>query len=175
LITLRFYRFANAPQTMLTGLREAVLSRLPKDFVRIQIQSAELSLQKEAFIPSRGQYLADPFLSFLNQHIPPGEHGLALANLDLFVSGLNFVFGVAQFGGNALVALPRLNPVFYGLPEAPELFFQRTAKETLHELGHVFGLEHCRNSCVMRFSNFLGDTDDKPDSYCPDCLAELER
>jgi len=160
---------------MLTGLCETVLTRLPRDFVRIQIQPAELSLPTDAFFPARGQYLADPFLSLLDQNAPRGEHGLALVNLDLFVSRLNFIFGVAQFGGNALVALPRLSPVFYGLPEDSEIYFQRVAKETLHELGHVFGLGHCRRFCVMRFSNCLDDTDDKPDSYCPNCLAELER
>jgi archaemetzincin len=66
-----------------------------------------------------------------------------------------------------------LSPAFYGLPEAPELFFQRVTKETLHELGHVFGLEHCKNSCVMRFSNSLNDTDRKPESFCPSCLSRL--
>ena len=158
---------------MLTRLREAVLSRLPKDFVRIQIQPTELSLRRDAFLPSRGQYLADSFLSLLDQHVPPSEHGLALVNLDLCVSGLNFVFGVAQFGGNALVALPRLSPVFYGLPEDPEIYFQRVAKEALHELGHVLGLDHCTKSCVMRFSNSLADTDRKPDSYCASCAKRL--
>lgn len=157
---------------MLTRLREAVLSRLPKDLVRIQIQPTELSVQRDAFFPVRGQYLADSFLSLLNQHVPRGEHGLALVNLDLFVPELDFVFGVAQYGGSALVALPRLSPMFYGLPEDSEIYFQRALKETVHELGHVFGLEHCREFCIMRFSNCLEDTDRKPDSHCSGCFKE---
>ncbi|MFX1263344.1 MAG: archemetzincin, partial [Promethearchaeota archaeon] len=101
-------------------------------------------------------------------------HALGLVDLDLFVPDLNFIFGTAQFGGNAIVALPRLRQSFYGLPDDDSVFFQRTVKEVFHELGHVLGLRHCTNHCVMQFSNSLSDTDRKPDSFCQRCLLLLK-
>lgn len=172
---VHFCRFGKVSESLLRELPSAVLGRVPKDLIQISIESTELDPPTNSYVPNRKQYLADFFLGVLEQHVPSGDHGFALVNLDLFVSKLNFVFGVAQYGGNAIVALPRLNPAFYGGPEDPELFFQRVAKETLHELGHVFGLEHCRNYCVMRFSNSLGDTDRKPDSFCSTCFSELAK
>ncbi|MFX1417183.1 MAG: hypothetical protein ACFFC0_10250 [Promethearchaeota archaeon] len=41
-------------------------------------------------------------------------------------------------------------------------------------MGHVLGLRHCANYCVMQFSNSLADTDDKPESFCTDCRRKLE-
>jgi archaemetzincin len=101
-------------------------------------------------------------------------HGLALVNADLYVPKLNFIFGLAEFDGNALVALPRLSPTFYGYPENEKLYYKRITKEVLHELGHVLGLRHCHNRCVMRFSNSLSDTDEKPVEFCPSCLKKLD-
>jgi predicted Zn-dependent protease len=37
----------------------------------------------------------------------------------------------------------------------------------------VLGLDHCTNYCVMRFSNTLADTDEKPDTYCSACHERL--
>jgi archaemetzincin len=50
----------------------------------------------------------------------------------------------------------------------------RTLKEANHELGHTFGLHHCENVCVMKFSNSLADTDKKPAIFCDTCLKNLQ-
>lgn len=40
------------------------------------------------------------------------------------------------------------------------LFFERTVKEAVHEIGHLKGLSHCPDSgCVMHFSNSLRDSE----------------
>jgi archaemetzincin len=45
----------------------------------------------------------------------------------------------------------------------------------VHELGHVFGLEHCPDpECVMHFSNSLLDTDRKSTSFCSQCRARWQ-
>ena len=100
---------------------------------------------------------------------------LAIADLDLYVPDLNFVFGLAQgVMARAIVAVPRLRQSYYGLPEDADVFRQRVVKEAVHELGHVFGLEHCRDRrCVMAFSNSLEDTDYKGWQFCPDCHRNL--
>jgi len=123
----------------------------------------------------RGQYLVDDILAQLSRLDLDAERWLGMADLDLYTPGLNFVFGQARMGGPAaVIALPRLRQSFYGLPEDEALFHQRAVKEAVHELGHTYGLGHCRNPrCVMCFSNSLRDVDRKGREFCPLCRGKL--
>jgi len=99
-------------------------------------------------------------------------------DVDIFSRFLNFVFGVADMPknksfGSALISVTRLREKFYRRSENIAQFELRVLKEAIHELGHTFGLEHCENLCVMRFSNSLNDTDKKPPNYCEACLKKL--
>ena len=122
-----------------------------------------------ALNPRRAQYAADAILA----QVDAGEakYALAIADLDLYVPQLNFVFGLAdRAAAHAIIALPRLRQSFYGLPDDTSLFCGRVVKEAVHELGHVQGLEHCRDRrCVMAFSNSLADTDHKGQEFCEKC------
>jgi len=96
---------------------------------------------------------------------------LAICDLDAYSDQLNFVFGQAHLDGSiSAIYLSRLRQEFYGLNSDESLFCQRIVKEAVHELGHVFGLNHCRNTkCVMYFSNSLADTDVKTSQFCNIC------
>jgi archaemetzincin len=97
------------------------------------------------------------------------EAVLGVTEVDVYVDGLNFIFGLAT-DGKALISLKRLRPEFYKLPEDNDLFKRRVLKEAMHELGHVFGLNHCPDrNCVMFFSNSILDTDLKDWRYCGQC------
>jgi archaemetzincin len=143
-------------------------------FGEVMIHPEYLPVPEGSYVENRQQYRARPFLQVLGELVPRSNHALGLVDLDLFVPELNFIFGSAQLGGNAIIALPRLRQSFYGLPDDDDLFFQRTVKEVFHELGHVMGLQHCTNDCVMQFSNSLIDTDNKPAKYCPACVLKLK-
>jgi archaemetzincin len=124
-----------------------------------------------AFDQRRNQYLSTAILRVLREQpkTPGDERMLGVVDHDLYVPELNFVFGQAS-GTVAVIALTRLRPGFYGLPDAPRLFQQRVLTEAVHELGHTYGLPHCVNShCVMFFSNTLHDTDRKSSAFCPQC------
>lgn len=101
---------------------------------------------------------------------------LGIADVDLFIPFLTYVFGEAQLGNSAAVmSLCRLRQEFYGLPPDENLFYYRAHKEAIHELGHTFGFVHCpRFDCVMHFSNSIEDVDIKPDTFCDAC-ADLWR
>jgi archaemetzincin len=172
--SLHIFGFKGTPRELVIRLVEVNQERLKHHFTNVVIHSEDLPLPKGSYMASRQQYKAMLFLDMLQSQMRGSIHALGLVNLDLFVPQLNFIFGSAQFGGNAIVALPRLRQSFYGLPDDDALFSQRIEKEVFHELGHMLGLQHCANNCVMLFSNSLRDTDNKPSDYCPDCLSRLE-
>jgi len=96
---------------------------------------------------------------------------LGITGMDLCIPILTYVFGEAQLGGTvAVVSLARLRQEFYGSAPDRPLFLERVRKESLHELGHTFGLIHCRSGdCVMHLSNTVIDVDAKGRNFCPYC------
>ena len=128
-----------------------------------------------AFNKKRNQYLSTSILKTIvgNKEYATDEKILGIIDYDLYVPKLNFVFGEASRRA-AIISLTRLRHQFYGLPEDQILFRRRVLTEAVHELGHTYGLGHCRNShCVMFFSNSLIDTDMKGPDFCERCKKNL--
>jgi archaemetzincin len=51
---------------------------------------------------------------------------------------------------------------------------ERIMKEILHELGHNFGLLHCRDwDCVMHASASIEQVDIKGSYYCDSCTVQV--
>jgi archaemetzincin len=131
-----------------------------------------------AYSPTRRQYQSSQILSsLLALRDTSGSKILGLTSFDLFNPILTFVFGEAQLGGSAAVmSLHRLHQEFYGLPEDSQLLCLRCEKEATHELGHAYGLVHCRSyDCVMHYSNSVEGVDIKPSTFCSSCEATLFR
>jgi len=130
-----------------------------------------------AYSPSRHQYNSiDILVSISAVQAPPGVKVLGLTAFDLFIPILTFVFGQAQLNNrNAVMSLHRLRQSYYGLPEDEDIFLTRCEKEALHELGHTFGLVHCRDfECVMYLSNAIEQVDLKKGTFCSACRAQLD-
>lgn len=142
-----------------------------------QVQVLTGSVEIDAYHdPHRGQYLAAPILGVLEAVRPAGATrilGVTLA--DLFSPVLTFVFGEAHLEGTAAVlSVHRLHPQAYGIVGNGAVATERVLKEAIHEVGHTYGLIHCRDyACVMRASRVAEEVDLKSHGFCPACAQSL--
>jgi len=138
----------------------------------------QIPLPEEALDEARKQHRSDIILRKVRSYAEKSsfDRVLGVADVDIFVPRLNFVFGQADCGGRAaLISLWRLRPEYYGDLPNEQLFDERSVKEAVHELGHTLGLEHCSNVfCVMHFSNSIYETDVKHSLFCSRCSAKAE-
>lgn len=129
-----------------------------------------------AYDPQRHQYSVIAIMKDLLKQCPADAiRLLAVTERDLFIPMLSFVFGQAQLRGQiAIISLARLRQEFYGLPANAMLFISRTLKETVHEMGHTFGLTHCLDhECPMSLSTNIQQVDAKGEAFCANCAILL--
>jgi archaemetzincin len=129
-----------------------------------------------AFSGQRHQYHSTEILRRMQKAVPQEcWRLLGVTAHDLYMPILTFVFGEAQLNDTcAVVSAHRLRQEFYGLPANPELLRDRLLKEAVHELGHTFGLTHCRDyACVMAASHAVERIDLKGSYFCPACRPRV--
>ncbi len=120
----------------------------------------ELELPKEVYNSQRDQYNADILLTYLIKTIKT-DTALWVIQKDLYCKGMNFIFGYALSHRGAILSIYRLS--------SNELI----EKEAKHEVGHILGLQHCSNQCVMQFSNSLWEAKMKPSYLCESCKRKI--
>ena len=130
-----------------------------------------------SYHPERQQYHSSEILHRMQTMVRPHDwRFLAIANVDLYIPILKYVFGEAQMGGPcAVVSLHRLRQEFYGLTPDPSLLRERLLKESIHELGHTLDLRHCQDySCVMASSHSVEWIDLRESTMCDSCRTQAE-
>ncbi len=171
-------------QSLLISLKsqlERIFSALN---IRVKINKDSITLSKSAYNMSREQFNALKILrriknGFQNKNF---FRILGILDEDIYSKKYNFIFGLANMNsGVALISITRLRESFYKeisnlyrKHESRKNIEDRILKEAIHELGHTFGLKHCNNLCVMRFSDSLKETDKKPPAFCDSCLTLIK-
>jgi archaemetzincin len=128
---------------------------------------------RSCYDEERGQYDSTRILLTLRETYGKDRSSKLLAVIphDLFIPVLTFVFGEAELSGSlAVVSYHRLDSQRYGLPGDASLLTERLLKESLHEIGHLYGLVHCfEPGCVMRSSTTVEEIDVKSAAFCSLC------
>ena len=137
-----------------------------------------LILPRSALNATRQQLFLSTLTSKVLRAFPETDGvRLAVTDFDLYKTSHRFIFGDGDDAqGIAAVSLHRLRSEFYGETADVNGLFQRALQESVHELGHAFGLKHCYNArCAMYYSNSIFETDNKMPHFCDACDRRLSR
>lgn len=124
------------------------------------IEKSELSIISSALNKSRNQYNGQYLLNYLIEN-KKQRFFLWIVKDDLYIPYRNFVFGLATKNYGAVLTFHRLVNITMKI------------KESIHECGHIYGLNHCKNNCVMQYSNSFNEAMNKPLKLCQKCLQSL--
>lgn len=154
------------------------VSLLLSNYLHLDIEIIYLDINiSESYAPERNQYFSTRILSeAIKKTDEYNGKVVLLIQDDLYVPALTFIYGEAQLNGkHSIVSLCRLYEEFYTGRTDDVLLIKRLIKEIMHELGHNFGLYHCRNwDCVMHASLSIEEVDIKGSDFCPSCKIQIE-
>lgn len=154
----------------LGNVKEELINWIAEELEKKFSMTVRILLPKKipetCFDKTRKQFNSTCILHLYNAE----ETTLLITSEDIYAQSMNFVFGEAEIRGKrAIISYHRLQS------QNEEIFKQRVLKEAVHELGHVFGLLHCKTSgCVMNFSSDVSEVDKKTLDFCPRCLKKLK-
>ncbi|MFW9827998.1 MAG: archaemetzincin family Zn-dependent metalloprotease [Candidatus Thorarchaeota archaeon] len=181
---IRLLKISEVNESILEDLAKNLNLKFMEFNISIDPLIKEINLDKSFYDKLRQQYDASKILNEITSVSRREQvfRTLGIIDQDIYVEDLNFVFGLARSPKSnipwqpigALISILRLRETFYRRSQNEIIFQERILKEAIHELGHTFGLSHCNKICIMRFSNTLADTDNKPPSFCNSCLKDLK-
>jgi len=153
--------------SVLNTIKYEVTNHLPFEKV-VREQKVPLP---DSYDPLKKQYNAQTF--FDASHSDDYHSVLLVTDTDMYLGPLNYVSGHFQ-GNKALVSLGQLDPA-YAMGDNPQNFRDRLLNESIHQIGHTFGMSHCKKECVMESVSDVLDIDRRPTEFCPSCRKKVEK
>ena len=167
---LNLYMLEGTPLGFYESIKNTISSTF-KGLMRVyRVGTADLEYEK-TFNRHRSQYNAYEIARMASLSVL--KPALIVMDLDFYVPGLNFVFGLV-LDGVGLISIKRLSSSFYGIPGNGDLHKRRVNVVALHEVGHLLGLGHCSNrSCCMSFHNSIWEVDKSNPQFCTVCWGKI--
>jgi archaemetzincin len=178
--TIFLIRIGRVDNSKLRSLKNDLDTEFNEFNIDVDIVKKKIKLGKIHWDSNKNQYKAQTLLEELLNLAKEREFFriLGIVNKDIYSKDFNFNFGIASKGSlAALISISRLRENFYSkssiIIKKVEKLRERILKEAKHELGHTFGLKHCHDFCVMRFSDSLMEVDKKPVEFCESCVTTI--
>lgn len=153
--------------SVLNTIKYEITNHIPYEKV---VREQKINLP-DSYDPVKKQYNADSFFS----ETEASEHDslLLVADTDMYLGPMDYVFGHYK-GKSGIVSLRRIDPSWDDRDD-PQTFRNRLINESVHQLGHTFGLSHCKKKCVMKNVSDVIDVDRRSIGFCPACSKTLEK
>lgn len=166
---------ASFPDDLIDAVEEGLREELDVETQRLE----PVALPASAYYQPRRRYRADELLVFLKGLVggkEPGTRILGMTEVDISTTKGPYydwgIFGYAEMPGQAaVISSKRLRR---RARDAEHLRF-RVVTTAIHEIGHTFGLPHCREKrCVMQDAEgSIANTDSSTGHLGAGCRAKL--
>lgn len=160
-------------QQVLARLEPLLAAHFQLPVKRLPAMSREIAGKSERQRDFGVQWLTEDILEGLVKVKPADAAAvMAITTVDLYPDpAWNFVFGQASYDGRVgVMSLARTGD----LETEERLVLERTYATAMHEIGHMFQLQHCVAwECPMNGCNHQAEADSRPLEPCPHCLAKL--
>ena len=167
LMSIRIYRYNDFSITKAQFLKQ----ELQRVYPSVELSDNPIKLPEKYYYAPRDRYSGRGLLKNLSQN----KHGtvvLGLTNEVIYEpnekSPTFGIFGIGSVGDHVAV-------ISSTLPSRKKHSDEHLVKLMMHELGHSFGLNHCKDEHCFMVDAEHGNKFSKTLSFCPQCKAFLNR
>ena len=167
LMPIQIYRYNDFSITKAQFLKQ----ELQRVYPSVELSDNPIKLPEKYYYAPRDRYSGRGLLKDLSQN----KHGtvvLGLTNEVIYEpnekSPTFGIFGIGSVGGHVAV-------ISSTLPSRKKHSDEHLVKLMMHELGHSFGLNHCKDEHCFMVDAEHGNKFSKTPSFCPQCKTFLNR
>lgn len=167
LMPIQIYRYNDFSISKAQFLKQ----ELQRVYPSVELSDNPIKLPEKYYYAPRDRYSGRGLLKDLSQY-KRGTVVLGLTNEVIYEpnekSPTFGIFGIGSVGGHVAV-------ISSTLPSRKKHSDEHLVKLMMHELGHSFGLSHCKDEHCFMVDAEHGNKFSKTPSFCPQCKTFLNR
>ena len=167
LMPIQIYRYKDFSVSKAQFLKQ----ELQRVYPSVQLSDNPIKLPEKYYYAPRDRYSGRGLLKDLSQY-KRGTIVFGLTNEVIYEpnekSPTFGIFGIGSVGGHVAV-------ISSTLPSRKKHSDEHLVKLMMHELGHSFGLNHCKDEHCFMVDAEHGNKFSKTPSFCPQCKTFLNR